>query len=71
MYCPTCGKPVNEKLKYCNSCGERLARDDDKEETPGGMLDKITTTLCVVIVFGLGILVLIRHTFLHMAWGLA
>lgn len=57
MYCPNCGKTVNQKLKYCNSCGERLAKDDDKDGTPGKMLDDILTALGVVVMFGLGILV--------------
>ena len=57
MYCPTCGNTVNKDLKYCNSCGERLAKYDDKEGTPGKMLDNILTTLFLVVMFGLGILV--------------
>lgn len=59
MYCSTCGNLINGKLKYCNSCGERLTREkeEDRDGTPGKMLDNILTTLCVVIVFGLGILV--------------
>jgi len=57
MYCSNCGSLVNEKLKYCNSCGERLAKDEDKEGSPGKMLDKVLTTLFLVVMFGLGILV--------------
>lgn len=59
MFCPTCGKSVNEKLKFCNGCGGRLAKDvdRDKDGTPGKMLDNILTTLFLVVMFGLGILV--------------
>lgn len=59
MFCPNCGKTVNAKLKYCNGCGGRLAREveQDKDGTPGKMLDNILTTLSVVVVFGFGILV--------------
>jgi len=58
MYCSNCGNAVNEKLKYCNSCGERLAKEkDDKNSPPGKMLDSLLTTLFLVVMFGLGILI--------------
>jgi len=57
MYCSNCGNQVNDKLKYCNGCGERLARDEDKHGTPGKMLDNILTALFLVVMFGMGILV--------------
>ncbi|MGE3465398.1 MAG: hypothetical protein AB7J13_00575 [Pyrinomonadaceae bacterium] len=59
MYCPNCGNTVNKKLKYCNSCGERLSKsvEIDKDGMPGKMLDNILTTLFLVVMFGLGILV--------------
>jgi hypothetical protein len=57
MYCSNCGSQVNDKLKYCNGCGERLARDEDKHGTPGKMLDNILTALFLVVMFGMGILV--------------
>jgi len=58
MYCPTCGNSLTDGLKYCNSCGERLRREvDDKDAAPEQLLEKVTTALCVVVVFGLGILV--------------
>ena len=57
MYCSNCGKPVNEKLKYCNGCGERLAKEEDKHDTSGKMLDKVLTALFLVVMFGLGILI--------------
>ena len=57
MYCSNCGSIVNDKLKYCKGCGERLAKDEDKEGSPGKMLDKVLTTLFLIVMFGLGILV--------------
>jgi hypothetical protein len=59
MYCPNCGNTVNKKLKFCNSCGQRLAPDVevDRDGTPGKMLDNVLTTLFLVVMFGLGILV--------------
>lgn len=57
MYCSNCGNLVNEKLKYCNVCGERLTKDEDRHGTPGKMLDNILTTLFLVVMFGMGILV--------------
>lgn len=59
MYCSNCGNTVNNKLKYCNSCGERLSKaaEIDTDGTPGKMLDNILTTLFLVVMFGLGILV--------------
>ena len=58
MYCPSCGKTVNEGLKYCNSCGVRLTRESaDKGDAPGKMLNNILRTLAAIVVLGLGILV--------------
>lgn len=57
MYCPTCGRTVNEGLKYCNSCGQCLAKGVDKDGTPDQMLNNILRTLAVIVVFGLGILI--------------
>ena len=59
MFCPNCGTTVNKKLKYCNSCGERLSKSSeiDKDGMPGKMLDNILTTVFLVVMFGLGILV--------------
>ena len=59
MFCPNCGTTVNKKLKYCNSCGERLSKSGeiDKDGMPGKMLDNILTTVGVIVTFGLGILV--------------
>lgn len=58
MYCSNCGNAAASGLKYCKNCGERLSREwEDKDGTPGKMLDNILTTLFLVVMFGLGILV--------------
>lgn len=57
MYCSNCGNAVTSDLKFCKNCGDRLAKEEDKDGTPGKMLDNILTTLFLVVMFGLGILV--------------
>ena len=58
MYCSKCGNLVTEGLKYCNNCGARLTRElENKEGTPGKMLDKLLTTLFLIVMFGMGILI--------------
>ena len=57
MYCSNCGNAVTTDLKFCKNCGDRLAKEEDKDGTPGKMLDNILTTLFLVVMFGLGILV--------------
>lgn len=58
MFCSKCGKSFEGGLKYCNACGNRLGREpEDKDGTPGKMLDNILTTLFLVVMFGLGILI--------------
>lgn len=56
MYCSKCGSLVNDALKYCKSCGVRLLEDDDKD-THGSILDNLLTTLCFIVLGGLGILI--------------
>ncbi len=29
MYCSTCGSLIDEKLNYCNRCGNRVAKDNE------------------------------------------
>lgn len=57
MFCSNCGNSVPNELKYCNGCGNRLGADEDKEGTPGKMLDNVLTVLFLIIMFGFGILV--------------
>jgi len=57
MYCPSCANPVKKGLKYCNHCGEKLAKDDDKLSTPGALLDGLLETLFWIVIPALGILV--------------
>ena len=55
MYCSKCASPINDTLKYCKNCGVKLVKDDG--DTPKSILDNLLTTLCFVVIFGLGILV--------------
>lgn len=58
MFCPNCGKTVDKKLKYCNGCGERLARENDENrDSPAKILDDILDTLFWFAMGGLGILI--------------
>lgn len=58
MYCSKCANQVSPGLKFCNNCGERLNQEiEDKDGTPGKMLDNVLTTLLFVVMFGMGILV--------------
>ncbi len=58
MFCSKCGNSVSSKLSFCNNCGNRLSGEpEDKDGTPGKMLDNILTTLFLIVMFGLGILV--------------
>lgn len=57
MFCSKCGSS-GEGLKFCKNCGNRLSREpEDKDGTPGKMLDNILTTLFLVVMFGMGILI--------------
>ncbi|MEQ1606303.1 MAG: zinc ribbon domain-containing protein [Pyrinomonadaceae bacterium] len=58
MFCQKCGNSLAASLKYCNNCGNRVAGEvEDKDGTPGKMLDNVLTTLFLIVMFGLGILV--------------
>ena len=58
MYCPKCGNSLTSALKFCNSCVAKLLPEvEDKDGTPGKMLDNILTTLFLIVMFGMGILV--------------
>jgi hypothetical protein len=57
MYCSNCGNSVDEKLKYCNSCGERLSKQESKNSTPGEMLDSILETVLWTSLSAFGILI--------------
>jgi uncharacterized membrane protein YvbJ len=56
MYCSKCGRLVNDALKYCKNCGEKLGKDKEKE-SPKSIIDDLLTTLCFVVLGGLGILI--------------
>ena len=57
MFCSKCGNQVNAKLKYCNVCGAKTAKDEEAEGGKISPLNALITTLSFVALFGLGILV--------------
>ncbi len=58
IFCSKCGTAISSRLKFCQNCGNKLTGEvEDKDGTPGKMLDNILTTLFLVVMFGLGILV--------------
>ncbi len=58
MFCSKCGKESSNGFKFCKSCGYRFVHEqEDKDSSPGKMLDNVLTTLFLVVMFGLGILV--------------
>ena len=56
MYCSNCGSLVNENLNYCKSCGGKVVKDNDGEQTKP-MLNTLVTSVGFIGVLGLGILV--------------
>src|SRR4051812_29160614 len=56
MYCPSCANPVNDGLKYCNSCGAKLGAAE-KDDSPAQMLNDILETIFWIAAAGMGILV--------------
>ncbi len=57
MYCPSCGKSINEGLKYCNGCGMRLAKDRQRNSSPDRMLFLVLGPLTIITIFGFGALI--------------
>lgn len=47
---------MHADLNYCKNCGAKLVKETD-EDAPKSMLDHVLTSLCVIALFGLGILV--------------
>lgn len=57
MYCANCGSLINETLKYCKSCGVRLVRETEKDDSSKSILNILLTAIFLITVFGFGILV--------------
>jgi hypothetical protein len=52
MYCSKCGNVINNKLNYCNVCGDKLA--DNTEDSHKPILISLIISLSVVSIIGLG-----------------
>lgn len=58
MFCSECGNQTNGKLRYCNSCGAKMAKNVDDDETGKvSPLNSLITTIAFVALGGLGILI--------------
>ncbi len=56
MYCATCGSLIDEKLNYCNRCGNRVAKDELVKQTAvtASVLKSLSVSTGWVGVVGLG-----------------
>lgn len=52
MFCERCGRPIDEALNYCNSCGAQLRRDNPPPKLAGVMI----ASLAFITIFGLIVL---------------
>lgn len=76
MYCPNCGKEIQEGLNYCNRCGKRLAGSSDTiaqnlSNSAGavgvfGFVAYIFVML-VMVKYGVDMRALVMVTFFYMA----
>ena len=58
MFCSECGNQTNGKLRYCNSCGAKMAKNvEDDEVGKNSPLNSLITTIAFVALGGLGILI--------------
>ena len=54
MYCPSCGKALSKRMKFCNGCGAKLSAAVQNSDE---RLDDYLTGLFWIMVFGLGLIV--------------
>ena len=61
MFCPKCGKEINEGSKFCAGCGEKLAdsetvssEDNNQEEVPGRK-----PLVIIIVILAVGIVILL------------
>ncbi len=64
MYCAKCGSLVQNTLNYCNSCGNKLAKADERPVRQGNPLPFLAAALCVIDTVGLFVLALLTLMFL-------
>ncbi|HEV7643815.1 MAG TPA: hypothetical protein VGO50_07745 [Pyrinomonadaceae bacterium] len=64
MYCAKCGSLVQNTLNYCNSCGNKLAKTDERPARQGNPLPFLAAALCVIDTVGLFVLALLTLMFL-------
>ncbi len=57
MYCATCGSLIDEKLNYCNRCGNRVAKDGElikQTDSTASLVRNLSISTDIVGVAGLG-----------------
>ena len=57
MYCATCGSLIDEKLNYCNRCGNRVAKDGElikQTDSTASLVRNLSISTGIVGVAGLG-----------------
>lgn len=54
IFCPKCGNAVQDGLKFCNSCGNRLRRERPRDGGNNGSLLIVLGAATVIAVFGFG-----------------
>ncbi len=54
IFCPKCGNAVQDGLKFCNSCGNRLRRERSRDGGNNAPLLIVLGAATVIAVFGFG-----------------
>lgn len=57
MYCATCGSLIDEKLNFCNRCGNRVVKGDEmalRSDATAAVLKSLSIATGVSAVIGLG-----------------
>lgn len=54
IFCPKCGNAVQDGLKFCNSCGQRLRRERSRDGGNNAPLLIVLGAATVIAVFGFG-----------------
>jgi hypothetical protein len=54
IFCPKCGNAVQDGLKFCNSCGQRLRRERPRDGGNNAPLLIVLGAATVIAIFGFG-----------------
>ena len=56
MYCPSCGKDVNEGLSFCKSCGARIGEAPDPNALSESSFNLLIGALLSIPIVGIGLI---------------